>query len=91
MSSDSITASCISDIASQPELPRHSRTTGCSSDSPVLPSRTRARWLRAVAGGVYQTLAARAWGTSPVALRTKHLDGRRCRWPVKRKPRRCAH
>jgi Replication-relaxation len=41
----------------------------------VVPSRNRARWLRTVAGGVDRTVAARAWVTSLVALRTRHLDG----------------
>jgi len=41
----------------------------------VVPSRNRARWLRTVAGGVDQTVAARAWVTSLVALRTRHLEG----------------
>lgn len=40
----------------------------------VVPSRTRARWLRAVARRVNETVAARAWVTSLVALRAGHLD-----------------
>src|SRR6266545_285192 len=41
----------------------------------VVPSRNRARWLRTVATGIDQTVAARAWVTSLVALRTSHLEG----------------
>src|SRR6266508_2499326 len=40
----------------------------------VVPSRNRARWLRTVAGGADETVAARAWVTSLVALQTGHLD-----------------
>jgi hypothetical protein len=40
----------------------------------VVPSRNRARWLRTVAGGADETVAARAWVTSLVALQTRHLD-----------------
>ena len=40
----------------------------------VVPSRNRARWLRTVAGGVDQTVGARARVTSLVALRTRHLE-----------------
>lgn len=40
----------------------------------VVPSRTRARWLRAVARRVDETVAARAWVTSLVALRAGRLD-----------------
>ena len=40
----------------------------------VVPSRNRARWLRAVAAGVDESVAARAWVTSLVALRTGHLE-----------------
>ena len=40
----------------------------------VVPSRNRARWLRTVAAGVDETVAARAWVTSLVALRTRHLE-----------------
>ncbi len=40
----------------------------------VVPSRNRARWLRMVANRVDEAVAARAWVTSLVALRTSHLD-----------------
>ena len=40
----------------------------------VVPSRNRARWLRTVAAGVDQTVAARSWVTSLVALRARHLE-----------------
>ena len=40
----------------------------------VVPSRNRARWLRMVANSVDEAVAARAWVTSLVALRTSHLD-----------------
>jgi hypothetical protein len=40
----------------------------------VVPSRNRARWLRTVAAGVDESVAAWAWVTSLVALRTRHLD-----------------
>jgi hypothetical protein len=39
----------------------------------VVPSRNRARWLRAVAGEIDQSVAARAWVTSLVALQRRHL------------------
>jgi hypothetical protein len=41
----------------------------------VVPSRNRARWLRTVARGVDQNVAARAWVTSLLALQTGHLEG----------------
>ena len=40
----------------------------------VVPSRNRARWLRTVAARVDETVAARAWVTSLVALRTTHVE-----------------
>ena len=40
----------------------------------VVPSRNRVRWLRTVAAGVDETVAARAWVTSLVALRAGHLE-----------------
>lgn len=40
----------------------------------VVPSRNRARWLRAVAGQVDSAVAARAWVTSLVALQAGHLE-----------------
>jgi Replication-relaxation len=40
----------------------------------VVPSRNRAQWLRTVARKVDETVAARAWVTSLVALRAGHLD-----------------
>jgi len=40
----------------------------------VVPSRNRARWLRTVARGADETVAARTWVTSLVALQTGHLD-----------------
>ena len=40
----------------------------------VVPSRNRARWLRTVAAGVDEAVAARAWVTSLMALRTGHLE-----------------
>jgi hypothetical protein len=40
----------------------------------VVPSRTRVRWLRTVAGGVDQPVVVRAWVASLVALRTRHLE-----------------
>jgi hypothetical protein len=40
----------------------------------VVPSRTRARWLRSVAGQADESVAARAWVTSLAALQTRHLD-----------------
>ena len=36
--------------------------------------REAARWLRTVAGGADETLAARAWVTSLLALQARHLD-----------------
>jgi len=40
----------------------------------VVPSRTRARWLRSVAGQADGCVAARAWVTSLTALQLRHLD-----------------
>ena len=40
----------------------------------VVPSRTRARWLRIVAAGVDETVVPRAWVTSLAELRTRHLE-----------------
>ena len=40
----------------------------------VVPSRTRARWLRSVAGQADERVAARAWVTSLAALQLHHLD-----------------
>jgi protein involved in plasmid replication-relaxation len=40
----------------------------------VVPSRNRARWLRAVARRIDETVAVRTWVTSLVALRAGHLD-----------------
>jgi hypothetical protein len=40
----------------------------------VVPSQNRARWLRTIARGADETVAARAWVTSLVALQTSHLD-----------------
>jgi hypothetical protein len=40
----------------------------------VVPSRNRARWLRTVAGGADETVAARTWVASLAALQTKHLE-----------------
>ena len=40
----------------------------------VVPSRTRARWLRSVAGQADERVVARAWVTSLTALQLRHLD-----------------
>ncbi len=40
----------------------------------VVPSRSRARWMRTVAARVDQWVGTRAWVTSLVALRTRHLE-----------------
>jgi len=40
----------------------------------VVPSRTRARWLRSVAGQADGSVVARTWVTTLAALRLRHLD-----------------